>query len=68
MPRIRRFQMLSQSLYLIPVAGTLARLYEVERREGEASGHSIAAAMAAAETCPIGALEHTAVRAWRMSN
>lgn len=52
----------------IPVAGTLARLYEVERREGTASGHSIAAAMAAAETCPIGALEHTAVRAWRMSN
>lgn len=49
-------------------AGTLARLFDVERTEGEASGHSITAAMAAAETCPIGALEHTAVRAGPAQN
>ena len=43
--------------------GTLARLFDVERQAGEGSGHSISEAMAAAETCPMGALEHTAVSA-----
>lgn len=41
--------------------GTLARLFDIERQAGEGSGHSVAEAMAAAETCPMGALEHTAV-------
>ena len=43
--------------------GTLARLFDVERQAGEGSGHSVSEAMAAAETCPMGALEHTAVSA-----
>lgn len=42
-------------------AGTLARLFDVERQAGDGSGHSVSEAMAAAETCPMGALEHTAV-------
>jgi hypothetical protein len=46
---------------LLTHAGTLARLFDVERQAGEGSGHSVSEAMAAAETCPMGALEHTAV-------
>jgi Kip1 ubiquitination-promoting complex protein 1 len=49
---------------LAPLVGTLARLFDVERQAGEGSGHSVSEAMAAAETCPMGALEHTAGLDW----